>query len=216
MVMRFPKHRFTIITTSSYQGEVKKAVLAHWIYHVYLKGYTGEHASLREFTVKTVRGTWKRIVLAIWGLTGTGKSTHGLYVWTRRNSKKYVEKFGINPLDYVRDQVVRDDDIIAICGDRVYGSERGCWTKTEDLTPEQEALWNATTSSNALHENTEFDENGNPSFEGRVFQYFGMPNRNSRSVIRLEDAGYFDGEAVSSGPLTTAVFLTPGYFINYA
>ncbi len=216
MVMRFPKHRFTIITASSYQGEVKKAVLAHWIYHVYLKGCTGEHASLREFTVKTVRGTWKRIVLAIWGLTGTGKSTHGLYVWTRRNSKKYVEKFGINPLDYVRDQVVRNDDIIAICEDRVYGSERSCWTKTEDLTPEQEALWNAATSPNALHENTEFDEDGNPSFKGRVFQYFGMPNRNSRSVIRLEDTGYFDGETVSSGPLTTAVFLTPGYFTDYA
>lgn len=216
MVMRFPKHRFTIITASSYQGEVKKAVLAHWIYYVYLKGCTGEHASLREFTVKTVRGTWKRIVLAIWGLTGTGKSTHGLYVWTRRNSKKYVEKFGINSLDYVRDQVVRNDDIIAICEDRVYGSERGCWTKTEDLTPEQEALWNAATSPNALHENTEFDEDGNPSFEGKVFQYFGMPNRNSRSVIRLEDTGYFDGETVSSGPLTTAVFLTPGYFTDYA
>jgi len=216
MVMRFPKHRFTIITTSSYQGEVKKAVLTHWIYHVYLKGCTGEHASLREFTVKTARGTWKRIVLAIWGLTGTGKSTHGLYVWTPKNSKKYVEKFGINPLDYVRNQVIRNDDIIAICEDRVYGSERGCWTKTEDLTPEQEALWNAATSSNALHENTEFDENGNPSFKGKVFQYFGMPNRNSRSVIRLEDAGYFDGETVSSGPLTTAVFLTPGYFTDYA
>lgn len=154
-------------------------------------------------------------MVAIWGLTGTGKSTHGLYVWTPRNSKKYVEEFGVNPLDYVRDQVVRNDDIIAICEDGVYGSERGCWTKTEDLTPNQEAMWRAAVSPNALHENTEFDKDGNPCFEGRLFQYFGMPNKNSRSVMRLEDTGYFDGEIVSSGPLTTAVFFSPGYFTDY-
>ncbi len=215
MVLRFPHYGFTVITASSYQGEIKKAVLTHWILHVYRKGCTGEHASLREFTVKKVDGKWRRVVVAIWGLTGTGKSTHGLYVWTPRNSKKYVEEFGVNPLDYVRGQVVRNDDIIAICEDRVYGSERGCWTKTEDLTPNQEAMWRAAVSPNALHENTEFDKDGNPCFEGRLFQYFGMPNKNSRSVMRLEDTGYFDGEIVSSGPLTTAVFFSPGYFTDY-
>mgnify|MGYP000436245289 FL=1 len=94
--------------------------------------------------------------------------------------------------------------------------KKGCWTKTEGLTPDQEAMWKAAMSPFALHENTEFDENRNPCFEGKLFQYFGMPNRNSRSVIRLEDTGYFDGEIVSSGPLTTAVFLTPGYFTDYA
>ncbi len=216
MVMRFPYHGLTIITASSYQGEVKKAVLTHWIYHVYKRGGTGEHASLREFTVKRVDGTWKRIVLAIWGLTGTGKSTHGLYVWTPRNAKIYIEQFGINPLEYVKDQVIKNDDIIAIFEDTVIGSERGCWTKTEDLTPEQEAMWRAATSPRALHENTDFDENGNPIFTGEVFQYFGAPNKNSRSVIYLEDTGYFDGDVQSSGPLTTAVFLSPGYFTEYA
>ncbi len=216
MVMRFPHHGLTIITASSYQGEVKKAALTHWIYHVYKRGGTGEHAALREFTVKRVDGRKKRVVLAIWGLTGTGKSTHGLYVWTERNAVKYIKEFGINPLDYVEDQVIKNDDIIAIFEDRVIGSERGSWTKTEDLTPNQVAMWNAATSPRALHENTEFDENGNPSFEGKLFQYFGALNRNARSVIYLEDTGYFDGDIESSGPLTTAVFLTPGYFTDYA
>ncbi len=216
MVMRFPHHNFTIITASSYQGEVKKAVLTHWIYHVYKRGGTGEHASLREFTVKKVDGSWKRIVLCVWGLTGTGKSTHGLYVWTPRNSKIYIENFGINPLEYVKDQAIKNDDIVAIFEDKVIGSERGCWTKTEDLTPNQEAMWNAAMSPRALHENTEFNEEGLPCFEGKLFQYFGAPNKNSRSVIYLEDTGYFDGDIESSGPLTTAVFLTPGYFTDYA
>jgi len=216
MVMRFPHHNFTIITASSYQGEVKKAALTHWIFHVYKRGCTGEHASLREFTVETVEGRWKRVVMAIWGLTGSGKSTHGMYIWTSRNAKIYIEQFGINPLEYVRDQVIKNDDIIAIGEDRVYGSERGCWTKTEDLTPDQEAMWNAATSPRALHENTEFDENGYPSFKGETYRYFGAPNKNSRSVIYLEDTGYFDGDIVSSGPLNVAIFLTPGYFTDYA
>ena len=216
MVMRFPHHYFTVITVSSYQGEVKKAVLTHWIFHVYKRGGTGEHASLREFSVKTVEGEWKRIVMAVWGLTGTGKSTHGLYVWTPDNSKKYVEEFGINPLDYVKDQVIKNDDIVAIFEDRVIGSEKGSWTKTEDLTPEQEAMWKAAMSPHALHENTEFDENGYPSFKGELFQYFGVLNKNSRSVLRLEDTGYFDGDVESSGPLNTAIFLSPGYFTEWA
>ncbi|MGQ4834496.1 MAG: phosphoenolpyruvate carboxykinase (ATP) [Candidatus Asgardarchaeia archaeon] len=216
MVMRFPHHYFSIITASSYQGEVKKAVLTHWIYHVYKRGGTGEHASLREFTVKTVDGKEKRIVLCVWGLTGTGKSTHGLYVWTKENAKKYLDDFNINPLDYVKDQVIKNDDIVAIFEDKVIGSEKGAWTKTEDLTPEQVAMWNAAMSPRALHENTEFNEEGYPSFEGKLFQYFGAPNKNSRSVLYLEDTGYFDGDVESSGPLTTAVFLTPGYFTDYA
>lgn len=215
-VLRFPHHNFTIITLSSYLGEIKKAALCHWIFHVYRRGCTGEHAALREFTVKTVEGEWRRVTMAIWGLTGSGKSTHGLYVWTERNSRKYVEEFGINPLDYVRDQRIRNDDVIAICEDRVYGSERGAWTKTEGLTPEQEAMWRAAMSPSALHENTEFDGEGLPSFRGELYQYFGAPNRNSRSVIRLEDTGYFDGSVNSGGPLNVAVFISPGYFTDYA
>jgi len=216
MIMRFPFANYTIITASSYQGEVKKAVLTHWIFHVYKRGGTGEHAALREFSVKTVEGEWRRIIMAIWGLTGTGKSTHGLYVWTEDNAKIYMKEFGINPLEYVKDQVIKNDDIIAIFEDTVIGSERGAWTKTEDLTPAQVAMWRAAMSPRALHENTEFDERGYPSFKGELFTYFGAPNRNSRSVLYLEDTGYFDGDVESSGPLTTAVFLTPGYFTDYA
>ncbi|PMB77171.1 MAG: phosphoenolpyruvate carboxykinase [Fervidicoccus fontis] len=215
-VIRFPFQNFTIITLSSYQGEIKKGALCHWIFHAYKQGCTGEHAALREFSVRTVEESWKRVVLAIWGLTGSGKSTHGFYMWTEKNAPLYVKNFGTNPLDYVKDQEVKNDDIVAICEDRVYGSELGAWTKTEDLTPDMEAMWNGAFSSRALHENTEFDENGNPSFEGKLFQYFGSPNRNARTVLYLEDTGFFKGSVDSSGPLNTAVFLSPGYFTDYA
>ena len=216
MVLRFPNHDYTIVTCSSYQGEVKKGFLSHWIMHVYKRGGIGEHAALREFTVKRKDGSERRMVVCIWGLTGSGKSTHGFYVWDQENAQIYMREFGVNPLDYVKDQEIKNDDIVAIFEDRVIGSERGSWTKTENVDRRQVAIWRAAMSPRALHENTEFDENGNPSLEGKLFQYHGMFNRNARSVFFLEDTGYFRGDVESSGPLSMAIFLSPGYFTDYA
>ncbi len=36
----------------------------------YKRGGTGEHASLKEFTVKRVDGTRKKIVMSVWGSDG--------------------------------------------------------------------------------------------------------------------------------------------------
>lgn len=215
-VLRFPRHNYSIVTCSSYQGEVKKGFLSHWIYHIYKQGGTGEHASLKEFTVKQVDGNEKRITMCMWALTGAGKSTHGLYVFDEENAQIYQKCFGINPLNYIRNQIIKNDDIIGLFRDQVIGSERGSWTKTEGIGKTQIAIWRAANSPRALHENTEFGSDGTPSFEGRLFQYFGMFNRNARSVFFLEDTKYFNGDIASSGPLNVAVFISPGYFSDYA
>lgn len=216
MVMRFPNHNYTIVTVSSYQGEVKKGFLAHWIYHVYKRGGTGEHASLKEFTVRRVDGKLKRIVMCVWGLTGSGKSTHGLYVVDERIARRFMDLFGINPLEFISDQVIKNDDIVAVFRDRVYCSERGSWTKTEDVDENQVVIYRAAASPSALHENTEWDDEGNVSFASEVLQYCGRPNQNARSVLMLEDTGYYDGVPYSSEPLNMAVFISPGYITDYA
>ncbi|MCP8313820.1 MAG: phosphoenolpyruvate carboxykinase (ATP) [archaeon] len=215
-VIRFPCHDYTIVTCSSYQGEVKKGFLSHWIYYVYKKGGCGEHAALKEFTIKKIDGKSKRIVMCVWGLTGTGKSTHGMYIFGEHNKHLFIQQFDINPTEYVSDQVIRNDDIVAIFEDRVYGSERGSWTKTEDVTEFQLPLLRAAMSPRALHENTEFGPDGNPNLEGKLFQYQEAQNRNARSVFNLEDTGYFDGQIDSSDPLNMAVFISPGNFCDYA
>lgn len=215
-VIRFPNHSFTVVTASSYQGEVKKGFLSHWIYHVYKKGGTGEHASLKEFTAKRIDGKNKRIVMALWGLTGSGKSTHGMYTINSQTAPAFKEKFGIDISKYITDQVIKNDDIIGIFEDSVVSPERGAWTKTEDLDKSQEAMFKAVSSSRALHENTEWDEKGNVSFAGKLFQYHGKPNQNARTVLMLEDTGYYDGSVDSSGPLNMAVFISPGYISDYA
>jgi phosphoenolpyruvate carboxykinase (ATP) len=215
-VIRFPNHGYSIVTVSSYQGEVKKGFLSHWVCHAYRRGGTGEHASLKEFTVKRTDGSKKRIVMCTWGLTGSGKSTHGMYVVDDRINKHFVDNFGVNLIEFVSDQAIKNDDIVGVFQDGVYSPERGSWTKTEDVDENQVAMWNAGKSPNALHENTEWDGKGDVSFEGKLFQHCGQLNRNARSVFRLEDTGHFDGSVDSSQPLNFAVFISPGDLADFA
>ncbi len=215
-VIRFPNHNYTICTASSYQGEVKKAFLAHWIRYCYLQGGTGEHAACREFTVRTPTGAEKRIVMGCWGLTGSGKSSHGMYVFNEEVYELYRREFGIDLPKIFYDNYIKNDDVIGWFEHMVAGSERGSWTKTEGVDERQVGIYEAAMSPNALHENTEWDENGNPSFKAALFQYRGMPNRNARSVLRLEETGAFDGSVDSTGPPNMAVFISPGYLTDYA
>lgn len=215
-VIRFPNHNYTIVTCSSYQGEIKKGFLSHWIYYVYKKGGTGEHASLKEFTVRRVDGKEKRVVMCSWGLTGSGKSTHGMYIFDENTAPLYREKFGIDIAKYISNQAIKNDDIVGVFRDQVVGPERGSWTKTEGVDKKQMAIYRAGISPRALHENTEFDKNGNVSFKGELFQYYGKPNQNARTVFYLEDTGYYDGNVDSTEPLNMAVFISPGYTFDYA
>lgn len=215
-VIRFPNHGYTICVGSSYQGEVKKAFLAHWIRYCYLQGGTGEHAACREFTVRTPEGSERRVVMSCWGLTGSGKSTHGMYIFNDQIYQRYKDEFGIDVSQICYDNYIKNDDVIGWFEDRVYGSEQGSWTKTEDVDESQPGIYDAAMSSRALHENTEWDDQGNVTFEVKRFQYHGMLNRNARSVLRLEDSGAFDGSVDSTRPPNMAVFISPGYLIDYA
>jgi phosphoenolpyruvate carboxykinase (ATP) len=215
-VIRFPRYNYSIVSASSYQGECKKGFLSHWIYHIYKKGGTGEHASLKEFTVKKTNGKNKRIVMCVWGLSGSGKSTHGMYVVTKRINERFKQQFAVDILSFVSEQVIKNDDIVGIFKDQVVSPERGSWTKTEDVNQDQIAMYKAGMSPRALHENTEFDSVGNVSFKGRLLQYHGKPNQNARTVFYLQDTGYHDGNVDSSAPLNMAVFISPGYNSDYA
>jgi phosphoenolpyruvate carboxykinase (ATP) len=216
-VLRFPHHGYSIAVGSSYQGEVKKGFLSHWILHCFQKGGTGEHASLRQFTLERKDKTKKRIVMGVWGLTGSGKSTHGLYIFNRAITEPYYkETFGLDLGSYVTEQAIKNDDITSWFKDRAYSPERGAWTKTEDVDEKQVAIHRASMSPRALHENTEWDEDGEVSFEGKRFQYHGSYNQNARTVLQLEDTGYFDGSVDSSEAPNVAVFISPGYLSDYA
>ena len=167
-ILRFPENWFTVTTVSSYQGEIKKGCLSHWVYHCYRNGGTGVHAGSRQMTVKTGDGKWRKIGMAIWGLTGSGKSTHGMYVYGGPNEKFYADR-GIRLEDVVKDQFVKNDDIVALFDTGVYGSELGSWTKMEDVTPDQVALYKAGMSPRALHENTGVGPDRMPDFLDETF-----------------------------------------------
>jgi len=215
-VIRFPEHWFTLGTVSSYMGEWKKMALTHWIYHVYLHGGIGVHAGSKQFTVKDVNGEWKDIGMVIWGLTGSGKSTHGMYIFNKDSAKFYVDR-RIDVLSLVKNQHVKNDDIVGLFANSVRGSEFGAWTKTEDLDENQVALYMACMSPRAYHENTDRGSEGKPDFLSERLQYRGMPNKNSRTVLYLQDMGrYFDGSIDIKFPPNMAVFISPGYLTDYA
>jgi len=215
-VIRFPNAGYSIVTVSSYQGEVKKGFLSHWIKYAYDCGGTGEHASLKECTVRRDDGSLHRVVMGCWGLTGSGKSTHGLYVITDAIAARFKKLFGVDMSKWVSDQAVKNDDITAWFEDAVYSPEKGAWTKTEDVDENQSGIYAAARMPHALHENTEWDENGDVSFQGKLFQYQGVLNRNARSVLQIADMGYFDGSVDSTEPPNMAVFISPGYIADFA
>ena len=215
-MIRFPEHWFTVGTVSSYQGEIKKGCLSHWIYYTYQKGGTGVHAGSRQMTVKTGKGRWKRTGMIIWGLTGSGKSTHGMYVYGGPNEQFYKDR-GIDPSSVVKDQYVKNDDIVALFEKGVYGSEKGSWTKMEDVMPDQVALYNAGISPRALHENTGVGADRMPDFLDEILNYRGLQNRNARTVMSLEDMRpNFDGSIDINFPPDMAIFISPGYLTDYA
>jgi phosphoenolpyruvate carboxykinase (ATP) len=215
-VMRFPNANYTLVTVSSYQGEIKKGFLSHWIKHVYERGGTGEHAALKEFTVRRPDRSLRRVIMGCWGLTGSGKSTHGLYVVTDRIVARFKKMFGVDLSKLVFDQALKNDDITAWFEDGVFSPEKGAWTKTEDVDENQEGIYAAATMPHALHENTEWDEHGEVCFEGKLFQYQGVMNRNARSVLQIADMGCFDGSVDSTAPPNMAVFISPGYVADFA
>jgi len=215
-VLRFPEHWFTVLMTSSYQGEWKKGALTHWIYYVFLQGGVGVHAGTKEFEVKTVDGRWRKIGMLVWGLTGSGKSTHSMWVFGEHNAAEF-EKRGLPVLQWVRNQFIKNDDIVALFEDCALGSERGSWTKTEDVNESQLAIYQAGMSPRALHENTGMGPDGNPNFLDTVLHYRGAPNRNARTVMYLEDMKpYFNGSIDIDFPPNMAVFISPGFLVDYA
>ncbi len=215
-MIRFPEHWFTLGSVSSYQGEWKKMALTHWIYHAYLQGGTGVHAGSRQFTVKDRNGSWKDIGMVVWGLTGSGKSTHGMYVFDEGNARYYKER-GLDVLGIVKDQYVKNDDVVGLFVDSVRGSENGAWTKTEDVDESQTVIYKAGMSPRAFHENTTIGDDGNPDFLDESLQYRGRPNKNARTVMYLSDMKpNFDGSIDIDFPPNMAVFISPGYLTDYA
>jgi len=215
-IMRFPYHWFTLETVSSYMGELKKACLTHWIYRVYQKGGTGVHAGTRTFRVRDVEGSWRDIGMVVWGLTGSGKSTHSMYVFDEGNADWFIKR-GVEVLDLVKDQYVRNDDIAALFLEGAYGSERGSWTKTEDLDPRQVVMYKACMSSKALHENTGMDRMGYPNFLDETLRYRGRVHVNARTVASMEDMRpNFDGSIDIDFPPNMAVFISPGFLVDFA
>lgn len=160
----------TYVLNSDYYGEIKKSFLRQAMYRAKQKGQLGLHAGSKEVRVRTVPdGRLETRGMLFFGLSGTGKTSLTCH------------SFGLAGEEFVR---VRQDDVVLLDrGGRARGTEGGgFYIKTEHLSPEdQEALYDAATSANAILENVWVDEDGAVDFDNTEL------TGNGRGIVKIDE-----------------------------
>ncbi|MCL0102260.1 phosphoenolpyruvate carboxykinase (ATP) [Dehalococcoidia bacterium] len=168
----------TRVFNSDYFGESKKGGLRMWNKKVFDTGGLPLHAGCK--VVPTDRG---ERVLAIVGLSGTGKTTTTFSVQN-----------GSLP--------VQDDFLALLPGGQIVATEDGCFAKTYGLDPEHEpAIHGAVVKRSAYLENvSQVDEDGPVDFHDDNY------TQNGRAVFGLKDLTAQRG-ADSIGPIDALLIL---------
>ncbi len=145
----FPEHNVTVGVGSDYMGEVKKGFLRMAMYRAKQKGILGIHAGSKIVTARNAfDGDLYRYGVAIFGLSGTGKTTNVGHT-------HFLDGEGEESL------VVQDDFVgVRIRDGRILGTEQAMFLKT-DLDEDDLLLRPATRSPDFVAENMYFDHWGN-------------------------------------------------------
>lgn len=129
------EQRTTYVLGSDYFGESKKGMLRMLNDHVYRLGGLVLHAGAKAVTIGG-----RRIMVAVMGLSGTGKTTT---TFSQQGEKT---------------EPVQDDMLVLWPGGRCAVTENGCFAKTYGLTEESEpVIYRGTVSADAWVENGYLD-----------------------------------------------------------
>ncbi|RLG48074.1 MAG: phosphoenolpyruvate carboxykinase (ATP) [Thermoproteota archaeon] len=187
-ILVFPEVGVTFVLGSDYFGEVKKGFLRMAMWEAKQEGLLGLHAGAKIARARGPDGEIRRYLLLIFGLSGTGKTTHSCH-----------DHFLRGPGEGIR---VLQDDVVFLSKDgRVYGTEDAFYVKTEGLDPEgQPLLYRATTMPNVVLDNVMVDAEGRVDFLDYTLTSNGraiVPRQNlgehSTEEIDLEDPEEVDG-----------------------
>lgn len=144
----FPEHNVTVGVGSDYMGEVKKGFLRMAMYRAKQKNILGIHAGSKIVVARSASdGELYRYGVAIFGLSGTGKTTNVGHT-------HFLDGQG------EESRVVQDDFVgLRIRDGRVLGTEQAMFLKT-DLDEDDILLRPATQSAEFVSENMYFDHWG--------------------------------------------------------
>ena len=140
------------------------------------------HAGSKLLTARQKDGTLKRYGMLLFGLSGTGKTTHSCHDHGLNGDGEGVE--------------ILQDDIVFLRKDgSALGTEQGFYLKTEGITREnQPIVHEALTTPRASFENVMVDSEGNADFANLTL------GSNGRAVIPRETLGTHVSQRINLPP----------------
>ncbi len=181
-ILVFPEIGITYVLGSDYFGEAKKGFLRMAMWFAKQQGMLGVHAGTKIVHARDAGGTIRRLVMLIFGLSGTGKTTHTCHHHDLNQPGENV-------------WICQDDFPILQRDGSLLGTERGFFIKTDSLTPEsQPVLWRAACQPHALFENVLVDFHGKVDFLDETL------SANGRGIVLWEDMDEFKADSIDSPP----------------
>lgn len=182
-ILVFPEISTTIVLGSDYYGESKKGFLRMAMWNAKQKGMLGLHAGSKILNARGSDGRLRRYGMLIFGMSGTGKTTHTCHTHGLENKDEGIE-------------ILQDDVVFLKKDGSAYGSERGFYLKTEGLDPvTQPIIYKAATSRDAVFENVMTDYEGNLYFDD------GTLTSNGRGIMMREDLRPYISDSINLPPV---------------
>lgn len=185
-IIVFPEINVTFVLGTDYYGEIKKGFLRMAMYRAKVdKGYLGLHAGAKLARVRDKDGKLRTYSILLFGLSGTGKTTHSVHPW------------GLNPDEGERVWIVQDDFVALRPDGSAYGTEIGFFIKTDGLDRNSQPLiYDSARKPSALLENALVD------WKGRVYFQDLTLTGNGRGIIQWSDLGEWKSESINLPPLS--------------
>ena len=182
-VLMFPEKGLNLVLGSDYVGEVKMGFLRMAMWEAKQRGMLSLHAGSKLIFAKQKDGQVKRYGMLLFGLSGTGKSTHSCHVHGLTGEGEGIE--------------ILQDDIVFLQKDgSAFGTERGFYLKTEGVNQEsQPIIFNALSGADTLFENVMVDSTGRIDFKNL------MLGGNGRAVIPRESMRPYTGDRINLPPV---------------
>ena len=148
-VLIFPEEDLTVILGSDYVGEVKMGFLRMAMWAAKQQDMLSLHAGSKLVMGRQKDGQIKRYGMLLFGLSGTGKTTHSCHDHGLTEEGEGIE--------------ILQDDIVFLRKDSIaLGTEQGFYLKTEGVKPDsQPVVFEALSRPDALLENVMVDADGN-------------------------------------------------------
>ncbi len=169
-ILVFPEIGITYVLGTDYLGESKKAFLRLAMWHAKQRGMLGLHAGAKIIRARDKTGKIQRYGTLLFGLSGTGKTTHTCHDHGLNGEGEGIE--------------IVQDDVVFLCQDgSALGPERGFFLKTDIDPLNHPLIHNAATKKDAVFENVMVDYHGKVSFLDETL------TGNGRGVIQRADLG---------------------------